>query len=256
VQAPAAGSVFALPWRILVAPVPLWREQAGAAAWWPGLCWQVAAMLFGRLLSTHAMAELDAAVHIPGTQGSEAVVWTIVSLLLTGAGVVIANLALALAIRLLGQATGASLHFGRCLVISSLALIPFAFGDALGRAVLAAALPLSRDFAGAWAAHLRPFSFGLATFLSPAFPPLSFQWWFAAYFDSFGLWSVLLLGLGLRHSAHVAVHRLVWILVGLMLLFTLALAGLWQLGQQALLVPRNVVEEGLGCGARSAWWCL
>ena len=236
-RAPAATAVFTLPWRVLVAPVRLWRERAASTPWWPGLAWQVAAVLLGRLLSLHAVSELDAAAHVPQAHGTAAVGWSIASLLLTGTGVVLANLALAAGIMLLVRVTGATVRFRDSMVVASLALVPFALGDALGRTVLAAALPLSRDVAGVWAAHLRPFSLGLATLFPTAFPPLSFQWWLAAYFDAFGLWSVLLLGLGLRHLTQTAVHRVLWILAGLMLLFTLALAGLWQLGQQALLHP-------------------
>lgn len=192
-------------------------------------------MVLSRVVSAQAMNELDAAARLPGLPAGGMQAWFIVSLLLTLLAVIAANLALALAIRLASLFAGSSIGWRQAGALACYALLPFALGDALGRICFAVILPLSKTMAGAWATHLRPFSLGLATFAPVGFTPLSLPWFFASFFDLFGIWSLASIWLGLRELAQTLRMRRSWIMLGVVLLLALALAAAWQVCQVALL---------------------
>jgi hypothetical protein len=225
------------PWVILVQPSVIWTGLAASSGllWLPALLWQLAALAISRVLSAHAMVELDYAAQ----QSAASAVWSwprfLFSLVALGLLCIAANTAFAAAILLSANINGSKLTWRQAFTTATYSLIPFALGDALARAAFAMIQPLSHEISGVWAAHLKPFSLGAITFAPDLFPPLSLSWLFCAYFDFFGLWSLLLLWLGLRHFVGLKLARSAWTMLALVLLLALAIAAAWQALQFGLL---------------------
>lgn len=231
----ARPAVAAWPWSMLVAPSQTWTWLAEAPQLWIAILWQLAALSLGRVISEHAMMDLDAAAKQSVPQNSAAVLWFLASLLIMALLLVAGNLLFALVLKFIAAAVGAAIAWRRALVLAAFALIPVVFGDALSRVALGVIQPLSADMAGVWAAHLRPFSLGLGTVMPQLLPPLSLPWHLGSFLDLFGLWSLACLWLGLRRFAGFSSLRSSWIMLGVMLILALVLAAIWQAGQFALL---------------------
>lgn len=95
--------------------------------------------------------------------------------------------------------------------------------------------PLAFDTAAAFAAHLKPFSLGVLTLWPSASPALSIGWFFAAFCDLFGLWSLVIIWIGLREFCRLSTGNSRWVLLTLVLILASSLAAAWQVAQQALL---------------------
>ncbi len=223
------------PWLMLVSPAACWEFLRQHPALWPALVWQMAAVVIGRLVSVHAMSELDVAAQVPALAGTHAWLSFVSSLVVLLLVVAAANLGLALVLKLAALFAGGGISWFSALQLAAYALLPFAAGDALGRCAFAMILPLSTTLAGAWAMHLRPFSLGLATFMPKELPALSLPWFAASFFDLFGLWSLACIWSGLRFFVGLKPVRSLWVMLGVVLLLALVLAAAWQMSQIALL---------------------
>lgn len=232
---PARREWASAPWLMLVKPAACWRTLREQPNIWPAIIWQLCAVALSRLVSVHAMTELDAAARIAPLAGNNSWAWFGLSLAMLMLLVVGANFGLALIIKAASMFAGSKLSWGQAASLAVYALLPFAMGDALGRVAFAMILPLSTTGAGAWAMHLRPFSLGLMSVMPAGYPALSLPWYFASFFDIFGWWSLACIGLGLRHFARLRLMRSLWIMLGVVLLLALVLAAVWQTSQLALL---------------------
>jgi hypothetical protein len=220
---------------MLVTPGQVWAWLAEAPKFWPAIMWQLGALAIGRAISVHAMIDLDAAVKQSAPQNSTTSLWFCVSLLIMALMLFAGNLLFALALKAVTAAVGAAISWRQAMVLAVFALLPAILGDTLSRISMGVIRPLSTDMAGVWAAHLRPFSLGLATFIPQRFASLSLPWHFAAFVDVFAVWSLLCLWLGLKRFAGFNSLRASWVILGVMLILALVLAAIWQAGQIALL---------------------
>ena len=220
---------------MLVAPSQVWSWLADAHQVWPALLWQLIALSIGRGISVHAMTDLDAAAKQSVPRDIQALLWFCISLLLMALMLVAVNLLFALVLKFVTAAVGAVISWRQALMLAVYALLPVVFGDALSRLAVGVTQPLSTDMTGVWAAHVKPFSLGLVTFLPQLCAPLSLPWHFAAFIDLFALWSFYCLCLGLKRLAGLNLARVFWVLLGVMLILALVLAAIWQAGQIALL---------------------
>lgn len=220
---------------MLVAPNQTWEWLSVTPMIWPAIAWQLGALAVGRAVSVHAMVQIDAAAKQPIAQNNAGLLWFFISLLINALILLAGNMLLALALKLVAAAVGAVISFHQAIVLAVFALLPAIFGDTLSRVAVGVIQPLSVDLAGVWAAHIKPFSLGLATILPQRFAPLSLPWYFASFVDAFALWSLACLWLGLKRFAGFNFLRTSWVTLGVMLILALVLAALWQAGQVALL---------------------
>jgi hypothetical protein len=223
------------PWRLLVAPVRTWREIGAQSLWWTPVVaqWVLVAAGFG--LSARTMSELAFTAGLRST--SVAVPWygVLGGVALLLPVTVILNLIHTLVAWLWLKLVGSGIELTRLFVWLACGMLPFVLGNALGQVVFAAVQPLAQNPAAALSLQLRPFAAGLTTFLPGHFDPLSFPWFIAAYFDIFGIWSILLVALGARHYLGYGRRRTAWVVFALVLLWGLSVTCLWQ-GTQLLMI--------------------
>jgi hypothetical protein len=223
---------FALPWRMLVAPSLTWRKVAERPQYWPAIAAQWLLAALGWLLTARLMLELSSVAGVPVSPGLYSPLGRIISAVFLLPVVLAGNAALAGATYGVLLVFGQRVAFSRLLTWVSYAVLPAALGAALSRVIFLFAQPLAQDHAAALALQLRPFAFGLVTFWPHTFPPLSFVWFLASYFDIFALWGWLLAALGVRRLLGLSARQGLWLILALVLLFTIALTGYWQVMRQ------------------------
>lgn len=219
------------PWRLLVAPVCTWRGIGTQSVWWAPVATQWVLAAVGFSLTARTMSELAFTAGLRSS--SAAVPWygVLGGAVLLLPVVLILNLVHTLLAWVWLKLIGSGIDLVRLFVWLAGGALPFVLGSTLGLVVFAAVQPLAQDPATALALQLRPFAGGLTTLLPEHFEPLTFTWFIAAYFDIFGLWSILLVALGARHYLGYSKRRTAWVVIALVLLWGLGVTCLWHVAQ-------------------------
>ena len=225
-ESPAnAASPYALPWRILVAPVDSWRQLCTRPSPWPALLTQWLLLVLYALVATRPLAELWDAAGLGKLASGDSNFgrWLGILLLYLPLNLLIAALT-AVAARFALLLVAIRIDFRQALTWTAYSALPVYLGRCLGFLGFSIVQPLARDAQDVWALMFSPFSPGLAGL----FPPLSYPWVMASSFDLFGIWSLILLGLGARHFLALTPSRSAWAMLVIMLLWLAALTVVWR----------------------------
>ena len=229
----AAGSRLSTPFRLAVSPSQVWVEVRNNGGAIPALLAQIIILSLGKLLAWQPLEEMARTIGVEPSSGSTLgpvyteLVWVAVFVLIFN--LLVAGLAMSCTFML-----GQKLPFSVLLTWVAYSLVPLAFGYLAGTIPLWLVQPLSTNIMTVFAWQIKPFSFGIATYFPALFTPLSAQWFVASLFDAFGIWSLALFVSGAKYYLQQDFKRIVWITLGLVLIFFIAAIGAWQVFQAML----------------------
>jgi len=223
-------------WRILVAPKSTWIALGGGGSLLDVMYVQWLLLLLASVLVQRPLYEVFTTAQIGGTAETISIgqlLWLSVALIVM---VVLIDLAGAGLLKLAALPLGEHPSFRACLVCFSFSLMPVMLGTLIAALLFALIQPLSNDPSQAIALALRPYSFGLATFLPQYFPPVTLSWFLASYLDVFSLWGLWLIITGARWYLGISSRKTAWLAFELMILSVAVIIGLWQYMQRMVLL--------------------
>lgn len=222
-QAPAA----ALPWRLLVAPVSGWLDIRGRHVLFHALAWQWLLLCMAELVAapaTHVASNSPAESYNAGLRAVGVLVGFIPLTL-------VLNAAFAALSWLLFRIVGLPRSFSEFLHWTACGMLPFVLGALAGRIILEMLQPPALHQALLAPLQFRGISIGAANWFPAAFRPLEFSWVTFSFLDVFGIWSLVLLALGLRHFLKAGIQESILGSLCLLLLSGGLLTVIWQLFQ-------------------------
>lgn len=218
------------PLRLLVEPARAWNDLAVAPSALPAFLYHVITIIATWLINAQLYSEVVVAAGIGSSKtmtGLTLVEVTLQSLI----SVAVTALLLALALWVVTRLVAASASFRHSWALALNGSLPLAVGWLYGSLLFFFVKPLSIDLLTAISLLLKPYSLGLITFMPGHFAALSLPWFFATYFDLFGIWSIILVIIGMARFLGVERSKLAWAVLSLMLLLALIITGLWQVIQ-------------------------
>ncbi len=218
----------ALPWRLMVRPVAGWHEIGGRQVLFHALAWQWLLLSLAELIASPVMLQISGATP-EGNAGWLKPLGIVIGFLPL---VLFLNAAFAALCWLFFRIIGLPRSYAEFLHWSAFGLLAFVLGTLLGRLCLELLHPASLHHALLAPLQFRGISIGLASWFPSLLQPLEFSWVALSFLDFFGLWSILLLALGLRHYLKASRHESVISSVALVMLCFALLTGIWQLFQR------------------------
>jgi hypothetical protein len=214
-----------VPWKLLVQPGDYWRAARVTTPIGAVLLCQAALIFSGSLCSLKAQFLLAETFGWSASSGS------LLALALLAPVALISVLAVDLLwaglLMISAAVSGTRIAFSEAFALCAAALLPSFLGQALGQLVFGIAQYMPSQHSEALALRIRPFPFSWLV-MAGGLEPLSFGWFFAAYFDLFALWSVYLLWLGLRSRLELPARTATWICASLVISLALALTAVWR----------------------------
>jgi hypothetical protein len=222
------NSVAILPWRMLVRPVVSWLDLSEKHAFMHALLWQ------WLLISSAEIVALPAMQKLSSTQDASA------TLALRALGILLGFIPLTLLLNgafaslswLFFRFIGIPRTFWQFLNWTAFGMLPFTLGALAGRISLELMHPVGLPHSILASLQFRGISLGIASWFPQSLQVLEFGWVFLSYVDLFGIWSFVLLCLGLRHYLRTSLHESLLGSLCLLLLSFVLLTALWQLLQQ------------------------
>lgn len=217
-----------LAWRMLVRPVSSWLELSGTYSCFHAMFWQWLLISCAEIIALSAMQKLS-----PADNDGAGIVLRVLGILLGF---------IPLTLLLNGAFAGLSWLFFRFIGIprtywqflnwTAFGMLPFVLGALAGRITLELLHPAGLPHAMLASLQFRGISLGFASWFPKSLQILEFGWVFLTYADLFGIWSFVLLCLGLRHYLRTSLQESLLGSLCLLLLSFVLLTGIWQLLQQ------------------------
>jgi len=223
-------------WRILVAPKSTWIALRAGGGLLDALYIQWLMLLLASLLVQRPLYEVFTTARIAGTAEATSIAQLLMLAIALVVMIVLINMFAAGLLKLAALPLGEYPSFAACLTCIVFSLIPVMLGSLVAALLFALIQPLSDDPSQAIALALRPYSFGLATFLPRYFPPVTLSWFIASYLDVFSLWGLWLIITGANWYLGISRRKTAWLVFELMILSVAIIIGLWQYMQRMVLL--------------------
>lgn len=221
------------PFRLAVSPAVGWVEVSLGPGPIPALLAQTSLFGLGKLIAWQPMSDIATTITNPAP-GVATVGTLLIELFWLTAFVLVANLFIAAIVYAVTFLLGQKQRFGMLLTWVAYSLLPLGLGYLAGTIPLWFIQPLSTDIMTVLSWQIKPFALGLVPFIPTYFTPLSIQWFVASLFDAFGIWSLVLFVSGAKYFLKQDLRNILWITLGLVLIFFLAAIGAWQVFQAML----------------------
>lgn len=221
------------PFRLAISPAVGWVELAQNWSAIPALLAQAALLGLGKLIAWQPIGDMAQAIT-NRSSGSSLVGALVIELFWLLVLIIGANLAVAGACFTCSFLLGEKQCFGKLFTWVAYSLLPLGLGYLAGTIPLWFIQPLSTDIMTVLSWQIKPFALGLVPFIPTYFTPLSIQWFVASLFDAFGIWSLVLFVSGAKYFLMQDLRKILWITLGLVLIFFLAAIGAWQVFQAML----------------------
>ena len=217
-----------MPWQLMVRPVSVWTELQTRGSLITALAWQWLLLCLAELVASPVVLE---AAGNPA-EGSARWLRPLGVLLAFIPLTLLMNALLATLCWLLFRLLGLNRSYASFLHWSAYGMLPFVLGTFLGRLSLELLHPQQIPKVLAAPLQFRGISIGLASWLPAGQQALGFGWVSLSYLDVFGIWSLILLGLGLRHYLRAERSQSMLGSLALLLLSLLLITGIWRIFHQ------------------------
>ncbi|MCB1220919.1 MAG: YIP1 family protein [Planctomycetales bacterium] len=218
----------AQPWHLMVRPVLTWQQLADRRSLLFALLWQWLLLSLAEIVGSPVM------LQVAGNPREGSAAWLVPLGVLIGfiPLTLLMNAAFAGLCWLFFRLLGIPRSYSDFLHWTAYGMLPFVLGTFLGRLCLELLHPAMIPQVLEAPLQFRGLSIGPVSWIASNWHPLEFNWVAASYLDIFGIWSLVLLALGLRHFLKAERSQGIIASVAMLLLCMLVITGIWQLFQR------------------------
>ena len=213
---------------MMVRPVGSWLDMTAGSSVWYALFWQWIFLSLAEIISMPVLRSLTG----PEPEGNSQLLRPLVVLLGFLPLTLLLNATFAGLSWLFFRFIGLPRSFNDFLTWTAYGMLPLALGTLAGKLCLELMYPSSLPHSLLAPLEFRGISFGLSSWFPALLQPLEFAWLLFFFVDLFGIWSIALLCLGLRHFMRASRAESLLGSLCLLLLSFVLLTGIWQLVQR------------------------